>query len=344
MILNNRIYIFQYNNNYHLLYRFNSVWAKKNEFKNFRQKHYDDIIYSEKYDEVETEIRKVIDDLMRKELEILQSALDRDRASKGKKPKKSSKKTRRSGKKSKKKKEKDLTPDRTTESLFEELVMNGIIRKCPEKYLNSYLGEISFVARSGLNPTPGDVRQVITQYCVLPLGSEVIRLQAPCIRSVLLTGPKGSGKKSLVHAICTEVGGTFFDLTPSNIVGKYPGKTGLIMLVHLVTKVARLLQPSIIYMGDAERPFMKKVPKGDKTDPKRLKKDLGRIIKNIGPEDRVIFIGTSNSPWDADQKLLQQIYSKFIYIPRPDYGVLSFAWKQLLSYVFIRYFKSKINN
>lgn len=58
-----------------------------------------------------------------------QDALDRDRGYKGKKPKKSSKKARRGGKKSKKKKEKDLTPDRTTESLFEELVANGIIKK-----------------------------------------------------------------------------------------------------------------------------------------------------------------------------------------------------------------------
>lgn len=52
-----------------------------------------------------------------------------DRGFKGKKPKKASKKSRRGGKKSKKKKEKDLTPDRTTESLFEELVANGIIKK-----------------------------------------------------------------------------------------------------------------------------------------------------------------------------------------------------------------------
>lgn len=53
--------------------------------------------------------------------------MDRDRGTKSRKPKKASKK--RGGKKSKKKKEKDLTPDRTTESLFEELVANGIIRK-----------------------------------------------------------------------------------------------------------------------------------------------------------------------------------------------------------------------
>ncbi len=30
--------------------------------------------------------------------------------------------------------------------------------------------------------------------------------------------------------MCNEIGGILFDLTPANIVGKYPGKSGLIML------------------------------------------------------------------------------------------------------------------
>jgi hypothetical protein len=45
----------------------------------------------------------------------------------------------------------------------------------------------------------------------------------------------------LVHAICTELGATLFDITPANIAGKYPGKSGLIMLLHLISKV-RLAQ------------------------------------------------------------------------------------------------------
>lgn len=300
---------------------------------NNKQTHYADMVYADKFSEVENEIRKVVDEMMRQELEILQAALDRDRAQRGKKSKKSSKKTRRSGKKSKKKKEKDLTPDRTTESLFEELIMNGIIKKHKHVPLRSYLGDRAYAQRSGISPTPGDIRQVIMEYCIIPLGSTVIHNFAPCVKSLLLTGPKGSGKKTLVHAICTEVGGVLFDLSPANIVGKYPGKSGLIMLVHLVSKVSRLLQPSVIYMDDAEKPFMKKVPKGDRTDPKRLKKDLPKIIKNISPEDRIIFIGTSIAPWEADQKLFQQTYNRFIYIPRPDYGILSYAWKELLGYI-----------
>lgn len=75
---------------------------------------------------------------------------------------------------------------------------------------------------------------------------------------------------------------------------------------------------------------MKKIPKTDRTDPKRLKKDLPKIVKNINPEDRVVLIGVSQFPWEADQKSLQQTYNRYIYIPRPDYGALSYAWKELL--------------
>lgn len=288
------------------------------------------MIYTDKYAEAEWELRTIIDEMMRQELEMLQAALERDKTQKGKKSKKSTKKARRSGKKSKKKKEKDLTPDRTTESLFEELVTNGIIRKIPETRLSSFLGDRSYAKRSKINPTPGDIRQIMTEFAILPLGSETIRCNAPVIRSILLAGPKASGKKTLVHSICNEVGALLFDLTPSNIVGKYPGKSGLIMLMHLVLKVSRLLQPCVIFMDNAEAPFMKKVPKGDKTDPKRLKKDLPKLIKNIAEEDRVLFIGTTSAPWEADQRLLQQAYNRFIYIAKPDYGTLSFVWKSLL--------------
>jgi hypothetical protein len=45
------------------------------------------------------------------------------------------------------------------------------------------------------------------------------------------------GKKTLVNCICTESGANLFDLTASNIVGKYPGKAGLNMMLHMVFKV-----------------------------------------------------------------------------------------------------------
>lgn len=69
------------------------------------------------------------------------------------------------------------------------------------------------------------------------LGSAAVHEKAPLVKSLLLAGPSGVGKKMLVHAICTETGANLFDLSAANIAGKYPGKSGLQMMLHLVFKV-----------------------------------------------------------------------------------------------------------
>lgn len=74
----------------------------------------------------------------------------------------------------------------------------------------------------------------------LPLpfvGSATVHEKAPLVKSLLLAGPSGVGKKMLVHAICTETGANLFNLSAANIAGKYPGKNGLQMMLHVVVKV-----------------------------------------------------------------------------------------------------------
>jgi hypothetical protein len=65
----------------------------------------------------------------------------------------------------------------------------------------------------------------------------------------------------------------------------------------------RLLQPAIIYIDQADKTFLKKVSKTDKSDPKRLKKDLPRLVRSLSSEDRVILIGASRCPWECEQKV-----------------------------------------
>lgn len=68
-------------------------------------------------------------------------------------------------------------------------------------------------------------------------GSQTVHEKAPAVKALLLAGPAGVGKKMLVHAICTETGANLFDLSASNIAGKYPGKNGLQMMLHMILKV-----------------------------------------------------------------------------------------------------------
>ncbi|KAL2089973.1 hypothetical protein ACEWY4_014661 [Coilia grayii] len=312
---------------------FSDVWANREESKNFNQRHEVELIKEEKRKEVEAEIRLQVDELMRQELANWKLAIDKDKGGKAK-PKAKKQKGSKGGKK---KKDKDLTADRTMESLFQELVKQGLLKRADDVKLENYLGDYSYLGttlrHSDIEPMPSlsDVRQLIALYGILPLGCQTVHEKAPLIKAMLLAGPAGVGKKMLVHAICQETGANLFDLSPVNLAGKYPGKSGLQMMLHMVFKVARALQPSVIWIGDAEKTFYKKVPKEEKElDPKRLKKDLPKILKTIKGEDRVLIIGTTREPYNADIKGLCKVYSKIILIPRPDYASRYVIWRRLI--------------
>ncbi|XP_045906497.1 dynein regulatory complex protein 11 isoform X3 [Micropterus dolomieu] len=287
---------------------FVDFWQTRSESRNFNQRHEVELIKEEKRKVIEAEIRVQVDEQMRQELAEWKLAVDKDKGGKTKgNPKK--KKGSKSGKK--KKKEKDLTSDRTLGSLCQELVEQGLLKQANNVRLQDYLGDYSYLGttlrQNDIEPMPSlsDVRQVLSLYAVLPLGSQVVHEKAPLIKAILMAGPAG--------------------------VGKYPGKSGLAMMLHMVFKVARLLQPSVIWIEDAEKMFYKKVPKEEKElDPKRLKKDLPKSLKLIKGEDRVLIVGTTKDPLSADIKSLCKMYSKIILIPRPDYGSRYILWKQLI--------------
>jgi len=56
------------------------------------------------------------------------------------------------------------------------------------------------------------------------------------------------------------------------------------------------------------------------TDPKRLKKELPKALKTIKSDDRLLLVGTSIAPFDAEMKPLTSTYQRIILIPRPDYA------------------------
>ncbi|XP_036971789.1 dynein regulatory complex protein 11 isoform X2 [Acanthopagrus latus] len=287
---------------------FADFWKTRNESRNYNQRHEVELIQEEKRKDIEAEIRLQVDEQMRQKLAEWKLAVDKD---KGGKTKGNAKKKKGSKSGKKKKKEKDLTSDRTLESLCQELVENGLLKQANNVRLQDYLGDYSYLGttlrQNDIEPMPSlsDVRQVLSLYAVLPLGSQLVHEKAPLIKAILLAGPAG--------------------------VGKYPGKSGLAMMLHMVFKVARLLQPSVIWIEDTEKMFYKKVPKEEKElDPKRLKKDLPKSLKLIKGEDRVLIIGTTKDPSSADIKSLCKMYSKIILIPRPDYGSRYILWKQLI--------------
>lgn len=43
-----------------------------------------------------------------------------------------------------------------------------------------------------------------------------------------------------------------------------------------------------------------------------------------------MLIGVSSCPWESDQKLLQQVYQKFLIVPKPEYSSRYSVWQNLL--------------
>ncbi|XP_054480142.1 dynein regulatory complex protein 11-like [Anoplopoma fimbria] len=290
------------------------------------------LLREEKRREVEQEVRLQVDELMRAELENLRLVVDKTKKKKNKKGNRKKKK-----KTKKKKRDKDLTADRSLQSLCEELILEGFLIQPMDIKLSDYIGECSYLASTlrqvNIEPMPSlsDVRQLITLYTVLPLGCPAVLEKFPVLKTLLLAGPSGVGKKMLVHAVCSETGAHLFHLSPAHLSTRYPGRGGAAYLLHLVFKVAGELQPSVIWIEDAEKTFYKKTPKCDRElDPRRFKKDLLKSLKTLKPEGRVLVIGTTRRPFDADIKPFCKVFKKIILVPRPDYSSRLVLWRELL--------------
>ncbi len=246
------------------------------------------------------------------------------------------------GKKEKKgKKKKDPTADRSIESLFAELVSNGILVPCPHVHVRDYLGSTSFMQatleKANVIPDPSmsQIRQALTEYAVLPLGSQYIHERAPYVKSVLLYGAEKTGKTLLTHAVANLSGANLFNLSPRNTDGKYPGKN-VNMMMHMVFKVARTMAPSVIYIDEAEKVFLSDKKKLKEFQSQefysRIKKELLKECKGMGPGERVMIIGNSREPFlctKKDEKGLISFWTKHIFLPPPDYASRKVIWPGL---------------
>ncbi|NWS79846.1 DRC11 protein, partial [Toxostoma redivivum] len=307
-------------------------WENRDNRSDFLQDHDPELIKREEREEVEEEIRVQVDEVMQEKLLKVKEAVDGETGPHGKKAGKSDKNSGGKKKRDRKPRRGGLKNPvmslacRTIDSLYQELAEEGLLIQVNNVNLSDYIGYYDCLRNSlretGAQPVPSipEVRQLVALYGILPLGSQTVHENAPLVKSLLLAGPAGVGKKMLVHAICTETGANLFNLTPSNIAGKYPGRDALIMMLHMILKVGKELQPSVVWIGDTERMFSKGPPKGeDEVNSRRLGKLLPQLLRAVKPKDRVLLVGTTSRPFDANLGPFCKVYQKIILVPKPDY-------------------------
>lgn len=168
----------------------------------------------------------------------------------------------------------------------------------------------------------GDIRDSLRSM-VLGMGP----LDLPKVKSICIAGPPRCGKKLLVEALCSEMEAVMFDLSSQNL----KPITDMAEFVSFVMQMAKKLQPSVIFIDGAHKPFIKIMSDVDKAeDPKKLGRFLlKKVVKKLNKEDAVMLMGTTNQPWNCNFAQLRRCYEKIVaFPPTVDYGTALMTWNK----------------
>lgn len=210
------------------------------------------------------------------------------------------------------------------------------------------MGEFNYIHSmlDNLEATPYDpsmalIRQLVVEYVIFPLGSELIRKRHPNnVKSILFYGPEGTGKTLVVRAAASETKSLVFDLSPVVTLGQYATKQETEKMVAMVMKAAKAYAPSIIYIDECEKVFpgkkkkgkgAKKAKKNDMSNPNRIKKAITKWrAKWITDETRITVIGCTSLPLEGSKKDFKKFFDRSIYFPFPDYTTCRLLWKTFI--------------
>ena len=185
------------------------------------------------------------------------------------------------------------------------------------------------------DPSIEQVRNIISEYVGLPLGSQEAKNKLEKWGWFMFYGGIGVGKTLAVRGLQHQTNAIVFDLTPENVRERYTEKSELVRLLWSVIISAKEFQPAIIMLDDFETIFS--AAKTKKRDPSvafaaRMKKVIADMKKNKlwSKNDRIAVIGCSNKPYDATMKDCKKLFDKKIYFPYPNYATRKLIINRLI--------------
>ncbi|CAH1738693.1 unnamed protein product [Aphis gossypii] len=312
---------------------YDNDWALHDGVEN---KPREDLINSEIHSKAQVELRALVDETIKEELNFLKMAYAHDLKKKYKEPKK------KNSEKSKKKFKKNVSKLNPNE-ICEELIKNNLIKKSVTSRFADFQGEVS-LSTGILRKEPyysdspyglGDVRQIIKEFCVIGLISEELRTlkNMKFSQSLLIAGPEKSGKSILINAICTETGSLKIELTLENVSENYPELSKINQLVKNIITFAKQCQPVVIEVDLADVPFYKNIPNELKVyKPSLMQKLLIKLVKSLSKSDRIIVIGKARSPWLTTKTKLSNVFETIVFTVPDDCTIFLFLNDLLMSY------------
>jgi hypothetical protein len=141
----------------------------------------------------------------------------------------------------------------------------------------------------------------------------------------------------IVFRLFRTLGALFFNLSPSNVEGKFTDKGGAAKLLHMVFTVARepVMGPSVIYIDEAEKICANTGKKKVVNEgPARFKKDLPTYINSLTADDAVVVIGCSREPWLGEEKSFKYDASLFGVFPKRSCFCVGFMCAVVSMFVF----------
>lgn len=134
-------------------------------------------------------------------------------------------------------------------------------------------------------------------------------------KGVLLFGPPGTGKTMIGRCVASQCKATFFNIAASSLTSKWVGEGE--KLVRVLFAVARLLQPSIIFIDEIDS-LLTSRSESEHESSRRIKTEFLIHLDGVATtsEERLLVLGATNRPQELDDAAKRR-FAKRLYIALP---------------------------